>query len=103
MRDRCQSRRTVGACTLAIRIGNNVDGAVIRQRRAKTLVTGGSLVESIRIIASQLVEEGEEPVGWPVAPRLRVRRRGASECALLESEVGVQVDQARSRILVTEP
>jgi hypothetical protein len=48
---------------LAVRIGNNVDGAVIRQRRAKTLVTGGSLVESIRIIASQLVEEGEEPVG----------------------------------------
>src|SRR5437899_11159516 len=48
-------------------------------------------------------KEGEQRVGGAVASRSGVWGRGACERALLEREVGVQVDLGRLETLVAEP
>jgi hypothetical protein len=70
---------------------------------AGSLAVVGSRAQVFRIIASQLVEEGEELVGRLVAAGLGVRGCGAGQCLFFEGEMGVKVDLTRSRVLVAQP
>src|SRR5438093_11517209 len=72
-------------------------GFMPRRGRDRRRTTGWSRHKS------EAVEEGEQRVGGPVASRSGVWGRGASERALLEREVGVQVDLGRLETLVSEP
>ena len=41
---------------------------------------------------SQVLDEGEQAVGWPVSPSACAEGRSAGDCFLFEGEVGVEVD-----------
>jgi hypothetical protein len=52
---------------------------------------------------SEIVEEVDDPVGRAVAAGTEVRGRDAVQGALLELQVGVEVDVRGSFLLVSEP
>ena len=54
------------------------------------------------MIASEIFEEGEQPVGWPIAPGAAVGWGCAVKRALLDREIGVQVNVRGSLLLVAE-
>ena len=53
--------------------------------------------------SSQVLEEGQQRVGGPVAAGRDAGWRGAGEGALLDGEVGVQVNLGGAELLVAEP
>ncbi len=55
------------------------------------------------MIALEIFEEAEEPVGWPVAPGAAVGWGGAVERALFDREIGVEVDVRGSLLLMPQP
>ena len=64
------------------------------------LIEHGARAQVFRIIASQLVEEGQELVGRLVSAGLGVWGCGAGQGPFFEGEMGVKVDLTRSRVLV---
>jgi hypothetical protein len=66
----------------------------------KPLAAGGARAQVFRIIASQLVEEGEELVWRLVSAGLGVWGCGAGQGPFFEGEMSVKVDLTRSRVLV---
>ena len=57
----------------------------------------------VGMIASEVLQEGEQAVWWPVAAGAAVRRCDAVQRALFDRQVGVQVDVRRALLLVAEP
>ena len=84
-------------------VGNNLEPAVMRNGGEQPCRSCVRRSGSLRIIASQSIEESKDMVGGPIAPCARVRRGSSSKRTLFEREVGVQVHLARAGILMTEP
>ena len=55
------------------------------------------------MITSEVFEEGEQSVGWPVASWTAVGWGGAIERALLDREIGVEIDVRGPLLLMAEP
>ena len=54
----------------------------------------------VGMIASEIFEERKQPVGWPVASGTAVGWGGAVKRALLDCDIGVEIDVRGSFLLV---